>query len=62
MSDTNDLAEQLPTEPDTDGCVPSVDDDNDMTPSMHKVSVQENTSSLTAIKLTLMNKINGVAV
>ena len=58
MSDTNDLTEQLPAVPGTDGCAPPVDDDNDMTPSMHKVSVQV-ASSLAAIKLTSVNKING---
>ena len=59
MSDTNDLTEKLPTVPDTDGCSPHVDNDNDVTPSMHKVSVQEVASTLAAIKLTLVNKING---
>ena len=55
----NDLAEQLPTVSGTDGCAPNVDDDSDMTPSMHKVSVQEVAPTLAAIKLTLVNKING---
>ena len=45
MSDTNDLTEQLPTMPGTDGCAPSVDDGNDVTALMHKVSVQEVASS-----------------
>ena len=58
MSDTNDLTEQLPTVPHTDGCAPPVDDDNDMTPSMHKVSVQEVASELAAIKLTCVNNRN----
>ena len=62
MSDTNDLTEQLPTMPGTDGCAPPVDDGNDVTPLMHKVSVQEVASSLAAINLTLVNKMNGVAV
>ena len=52
MSDTNDLTEQLPTMPGTDGCAPSVDDGNDVTPLMHKVSVQE----------ASVNKMTGVAV
>ena len=59
MSYTNDLTEQLPTMPGTDGCAPSVDDGNDVTPLMH---AQEVASSLAAIKLTLVNKMNGVAV
>ena len=62
MSDTNDLTEQLPTMPGTDGCAPPLDDGYDVTPLMHKVSVQEVASSLAAIKLTLVNKMNGVAV
>ena len=52
MSDTNDLTKQLPTMPGTDGCAPSVDDGNDVTPLMHKVSVQE----------ASVNKMTGVAV
>ena len=55
MSDTNDLTEQLPTVPDTDGCAPLVDDDNDMTPLMQQAS------ELAAIKLTCVNKISGVS-
>ena len=62
MSDTNDLTERLPTMPGTDGCGPPVDDGNDVTPLMHRVSVQEVASSLAAIKLTFVNKMNGVAV
>ena len=62
MSDTNDSTEQLPTVPGTDGCAPSVDDGNDVTPLMHKVTVQEVASSLAAIKLTLVNEMNGVTV
>ena len=62
MSDTNDMTEQLSTMPDSEGCAPPVDNDNGMTPSMHKVSVQEVASSLDATESTSVNKINGVAV
>ena len=48
--------------PGTDGCAQSVNDGNDVTLLMHKVSVQEVASSLAAVKLTLVNKMNGVAV
>ena len=62
MSDTNDLTEQLPTMLGTDGCAPPVHDGNGVTPLLHKVSVQEVASSMAAIKFTLVNKMNGVAV
>ena len=39
-----------------------MDDGNDVTVLMHKVSVQDVASSLAAINLTLVNKMNGVAV
>ena len=52
IRDPNDLTVQLP---DFDGCY-------DMKPSMHKVSVQEVASSLDAIELTFVNKMNGVVV
>ena len=58
----NERHEQLPTMPGTDGCAPSGDDGNDVTPLMHKVSVQEVASSLTAIKSTFVNKLIGVTV
>ena len=48
--------------PGTDGCAPSVDDSKDVTPLMHKISAQEFASSLIAIKLTPVNKMNGAAL
>ena len=41
MSDTTELTEQLSIVQGTDGCAPSVDDGNDVTLLMHKVTVQE---------------------
>ena len=62
MSDTNDMTRAIVYNAVSDGCAPPVDDDNDMTPSLHKVSVQEVASSWDAIESTSVNKINGVAV
>ena len=45
MSDTTELTEQLSTVPGTDGCAPSVDDGNEVTLLMHKVTVQEGPSN-----------------
>ena len=62
MSDTTDSTEQLLTLPGTNGCASSVDDGNDVTTLMHKVTVQEVASSLAAIKLTFMNNMKEVTV